>query len=325
MSRDDLHVDTERVWQALDHIDLMSALTGVLSGQASAAGMVRLVPGSKGDLVLFEVAGTDRRCVLPAAQLRAISVGIRSAFAVRQLLGAAVVTAAVLSSGPAGQLVLGVIARHIPGISHVTLYDDDPAGAVLEPRVLDLLDLAGIGFARAESVGAATRGANVVIAVGATTPGLLIDQLSPRCVLINAIGEDLPDPVVDHVGRIYVDDLRLVELNRHRYFVRVPRPEGELVRPRRLRLAGCERERAAQLSDFHQLAQKSTNAVRLDEIVLVELLENRSVDAAIAGRLQLMTGRRGGALAVSELYAGFELSGSEGVLCPWDTGSGRRA
>jgi ornithine cyclodeaminase/alanine dehydrogenase-like protein (mu-crystallin family) len=123
------------------------------------------------------------------------------------------------------QAQLAVLAKHVPDIVHVAVRvtDDDEPGR-LEPRLLDQLDLAGIGVSVVTALPASLFGANLVVAVsdGALTEGAKhagVNDLVRGTVLVNASGHDLPADLVDHADQVYVDDLALLSAHPGRYVV----------------------------------------------------------------------------------------------------------
>jgi hypothetical protein len=257
---------SEEVWHAMEGFERppVSAggsgdgLTGPAASRDRAGGLVPVVgPGGAWYAV-------------PVAAEPALRAAVWSAAAARRLLAGQVVTVGVLGRGLAGQLMLAGVVRYVPGVSHVSLYGG--SGHVrIEPRVVDGLDLAGVGFVVAGTAGEAVRGANLVIVCDDTGADLRIERLSPHCVLVNAGGVDLPDELVDQVDAIYVDDTRLLGTHRHRYFVRAHAAAVPAPARGRCTLGGPAAHRVRVLGDFRRL-RTGRRRPHAEQIVLVELL-----------------------------------------------------
>ena len=300
MSSPILQLTTDDLVSALAEVDSVELLADEVVGQA-AGGVGRPVhPGyrltpwrgrspagtaAEAELVLLEDLRTGTRCVLPAPALFGLRTATSAALAARELVAPGVVTAAVLGSGLAAQASLTLIARQLPGLSHVAMCQaGDESDKPMEPRVVDELDLAGVGWLVTDDVAEAVFGATLIVTTVAGAHWPEIGQLPRGAVLINTTGEDLPDDLVDAVDQVYVDDLSLIERNSHRYFARTHmagfnsespfsgRPDGR-------RFRGIEADFAALLTGQH------AGRTDVDHVLLVELLDANALDARLAGML----------------------------------------
>lgn len=301
-----LQLDTDELLSAVDAIDPVDVLAAELVGKAGAgqgtgmAGTVgqpwqdsRLAPWHAGgradepgtELVLLEDRRTGSSCVLPAAALTGFRSAALAALAARTFVAPGVVTAAVLGSGVAAQLSLALIARYLPGLSHVAVWapGDEPGGP-LDPRMIDQLDLTGVGWSVAPSVAEAVFGATLVVATVAAAPWGEIGQLPKSAVLVNTTGVDLPDELVDAVDEIYVDDGDLVAGNAHRYFARahLAQPGAGPAWPSRAQVRPHRRVEA-DLADV--LTRAHAGRTHVDHVLLVELLSTTVLDARLASLL----------------------------------------
>jgi ornithine cyclodeaminase/alanine dehydrogenase-like protein (mu-crystallin family) len=285
-----LRLDYDEVWLLLDRINPIELMAAQLIAPTDVV-PGSLVPGS-GDLVVFQDKQTGSRCQLPALAPHHIQAATLSALAAHELLAPAVGTVAVLGSGRDAHLQLAVITRHLPDISHVAVFSTggpDP----LDPRIVELLDRAGVGLTVVSNVDDAVFGANLVILTGSGRYPLTLGRLARGAVLINAAGEDLPVEVVDAVDEVYVDSLGLLETNQHRHVVKAhlggsgPRPDRQAAHE------GWHRQRAAWQSRYRidadigqVLAGQHAGRMHIDHIVLVELLGFTELDVILAHRLQ---------------------------------------
>lgn len=300
MTKSILRLDTDELLSALDAIDPVDVLVEELVGQSVGGSdgppqpAASLTPwladdepglGPVAELMLLDDLVTGTKCVLPSSALYVFRTAALAALAARELVVPGVVTAAVLGNGFAAQASLSLIARNLSGLSHVAVCpESDEVNIPMQPRVIDQLDLAGVGWLMTTAVSEAVFGATLIIATIGRARWLEIGQLPKGAVLINTTGEDLPDELVDAVDQIYVDDATLIARNPHRYFARMhlagtadhPPPPGRIVSRRPPRVA----------ADFAQvLTGAHPGRTHLDHILLVELLGARVLDARLACKL----------------------------------------
>lgn len=289
-----LQIRSHEVWRALEVIDPVAVLAEDLIGRAvGRAGHghrvpARLVPwhgsGHNGtEQVLLDHPDCPVPCVLPAQCVRNSHAAALAAVAARELLVSGGVTVAMLGAAETTQPQLSVVARHVPDISHVALCLEPADGTELvEPRLVDQLELSGIGLSVMPTLADTVFGANLVIATsqgGARQDlsGLRPGQLARGTVLVNATGKDLPTGLVDQVGQVYVDDLGLIEAHRERHVVAnhlAAAPVTGVPAPPRI------------TADLPQLlTTRQGGHPRGDDIVLVELLGAHELNAELAYRI----------------------------------------
>lgn len=254
-----LRLDVDEVWHALEEIDPVAALADEVAHGESRTQRISPWPTPEGDIVMVEDSVTGARCAAPADAMQAVGTAARCAFVARHLLDHMVVTAGVIGSGLTAQFTLAVLAQRVPGVSHVALCSGD---ATIEPRVADLLDLVGTGFTAVDKADEAALGANLVIALGAPAADLRAGDLTPRTVLVNASGTDLPAELVDRAGESYVDRMGLLGAHEHRHVAR---------------------SRSILRGDFRQMLGGRPGP--LDHLVLVELLDGGPINKSVASRL----------------------------------------
>ncbi|MFV2009857.1 MULTISPECIES: hypothetical protein [unclassified Micromonospora] len=153
-------------------------------------------------------------CALTARDPPAYQAALLTVLAARSLLRPSAVTVAVIGSGAAVALQLFLIARYVPGVSHIAVCQPD---AEPDRWVVDALELAGIGLARTNHPGEAAFGANLVVVCGAADGhvGLADGATGPQvhlpagALVVNATGRDLPSALIDQVTEVFVDDISL--------------------------------------------------------------------------------------------------------------------
>ncbi|MGB3442448.1 MAG: hypothetical protein WBA97_27215 [Actinophytocola sp.] len=219
-----LRLDADDVWRTLETLDPVAVLAEVLIKRAinhpdqDRKPDCLLVPWGdrEGEYVLAEDQSLGLSCAMPATALRMVHAAALSALATRELLPPGGITVAMLGTRHETQSQLAILVEHVPDIVHVAMRITDKTEAgELEPRLLDQLDLAGIGLSVGTKLADSLFGANLVIAVSEDalvdgTEQAGVNQLVRGTVLVNASGHDLPTSLVDQVDQVYVDDLALL-------------------------------------------------------------------------------------------------------------------
>jgi ornithine cyclodeaminase/alanine dehydrogenase-like protein (mu-crystallin family) len=296
-----LQLGRDELWRVLELIDPVELMVAQLSGQAAdrevrescrlvAAPAMAAVTGAPAtEPVLLDDSRTGVRCLLSASSLSDLRTAALVAMAARQLLTPSVVTVGALGSGPAVQLQLAVVARHVPQVSFVALWPTGNEETVPVDRpVLDLLESVGVSLLLAGDAEEAVFGASLLLSAGPGQEHLGVRRLALGAVVINTTGHDLPDRVVDGVDGIYVDDSRLLETNQHRRFVqlhldRIATGSGEPHGPSE----GWHRNQCLIQADLAQvLTGARPGRTHVDDVLLVELLGLRELDVTLACLLQ---------------------------------------
>ncbi|GIF96615.1 acyl carrier protein [Catellatospora citrea] len=237
----------------------------------------------------------DSPAGLPA-QRSAYRAAVLAALAARHLLGRGVVTASVIGSRDAAQLHTTVLTRHVPGISHLSVYLTDAATGpqhdtsdhdtrphrdllhrqpsdrpVFDVQLVEELELAGIVLAPAASPAESAFGANLIVITdpvgyAAGDPPAAM-HLAKGALLVNASGQDLPPAVLAQVNQVFVDDLTLPDTTAGHDLT-----AGSLRRHHRAahRIAG----------DLRQVVLgENVGRADPDQVLLVELLSSRTAAA----------------------------------------------
>ncbi len=285
MTRTVLRLDTDDVWSAVESIDTVALLAEELLGCAIGeagwqppTGTLAPWRGDGDEYVLLSGGDQDDpACAMPATSLRHVQAATLAALATRELLAPGGVTLAMLGTPDATQQELAVLARHVPDIVHVAVPVPDAAeSGRIKSRLIDQLDLAGIGFSVVNSYAESLFGANLVVVTSAEAvrDGLAQTQLGHLVrgtLVVNASGQDLPDTLVDGVDLIYVDDLALLPEHTHRRFVGRHRDAEDHHHGTR-----------AIANDLGHLLAGTAPGRAQDDIVLVELLRANELDVHLA-------------------------------------------
>jgi ornithine cyclodeaminase/alanine dehydrogenase-like protein (mu-crystallin family) len=268
--------------RALDEIDLLDVVARELTGAGDRPRAGRLAAAT--DLTAVGDPENGGVCLLPTPSLQMISLAGLAGLAARALLPPGVLTAAVFGSGAAARLHLGLIARYLPNVSHAAVY---PA-VESQWRAPDELGLAGISLSSNTSSRDAALGANLLVVAELGWDRLDIGHLHPGVLVINAARRDLPDELLAEVDRVYIDDLRLLEHNQHRKFVRLhlagsgeqADPAHQYRRPQPL-----WRHQRRIDSDLGHVLTGGHRGGDVDDVLLVELLGGGSLDVWLAGHI----------------------------------------
>jgi ornithine cyclodeaminase/alanine dehydrogenase-like protein (mu-crystallin family) len=266
---------TDEVWNAFEDIDPVAVIVDELTGKPwDASAFCRLTPGAEGeDLAVLEDARSGVRCLLPASMLRTFRAASLATVAARELLAPGVAIVGILGSDLAAQVHVGTLARYLPDISHVAVCAaPDQPSVLIEPRLLDRLDLSGIGLTVTADVREAVLGANLIVVPAGGRDARSVGRPTAGALLVNGSGRDLASDIVDRVDKIYIDDPTLLGRNAHRYFVLAQRPGWSRHRGNQVRVA-----------DLRQLLATGVRGRRnADDILLAELLSAHRLDARLA-------------------------------------------
>lgn len=197
-----LSLDEDDLWCLAEELDVVTTLHEALTAPRDSPGeLVRLTA----DVEAFHDPHTGDRCEFPAAGLRALRAAGLVAVAARSLLTPGVVTAGLVGAGPAALWHLAVLCRSVPGVSHVAVYAE---GQPMTLRVLDQLELTGIGLSVSPSAADAAFGATLVVAFGGAVAQIPPHRLARGALVVNAGPQPAPAQILEAVDRICpLDDL----------------------------------------------------------------------------------------------------------------------
>jgi ornithine cyclodeaminase/alanine dehydrogenase-like protein (mu-crystallin family) len=236
MGKTVLRLETEDVLRTLETVDPVELLAEELIKRTighqdrTRESTHKLVPWTSATDEIEYILSEGLACAMPAEILRMIHAAALAALATRELLVPGGVTVAILGTRVAAQAQLAVLARHVPDIVHVAVRITDKTDCdmncvdALEPRLIDQLDLAGIGLSVVTELADSLFGANLVVAASeeALTEGVehaSVRDLVRGTLLVNSSGHDLPPALLDHVDQVYVDDFALLPEHADRYLV----------------------------------------------------------------------------------------------------------
>ncbi|RBQ20916.1 hypothetical protein DP939_07580 [Spongiactinospora rosea] len=145
--------------------------------------------------------------------------GLTAAVA-RRLVGPSAATICIVGSRESATIHMTMLAKRLENVAHVAACVlGDAADRSVAPGTLDDLFMAGVSLSVGNNVNEALFGANLVV-IDTAGVELRVDWASPRAVIVNTSGQDLPAAVVERASTVYVDDVRLLPEHQHRGFVR---------------------------------------------------------------------------------------------------------
>ncbi|WP_432839317.1 hypothetical protein [Dactylosporangium sp. CA-092794] len=279
------------VHRALDAIDPVGLVVAELTGRGLVVpGPVLQVETNHPEPhVVTRETHSSIRVLLSADALRAVRCASLTVIAAQLLVPPGAATVCVLGSGLRAELMMRMLARYVLGISHIAVCAvDGPTGAIVTQRVIDELELSGIGLAITSRVDEATFGANLV---GIATTGSLTDlesrHISKAAVLVNCGGRPVPPSVVDHALLVCVGDRALREQHAHRY-------EAAQVQPNSARRRRVRYPRPVP-TDFADLFQDGRTGPTISAlgVVVVDVLDPDQVSAALTYEMTSVARRLG--------------------------------
>jgi ornithine cyclodeaminase/alanine dehydrogenase-like protein (mu-crystallin family) len=295
-----LRLSLDEVHRALDDLDPVALLTAELRGTLDGprGGELEAGAGLTEKHVAFRDPVSAVRFLVPLKALRAVRCAGLATIAARLLVPPGAATVCVLGSGFSAELMIRMVARYVVGVSHVAVCAiGGSIDAILTHRLIDELELSGIGLAVTSRVDEATFGANLVgIAGSEPALDLRIHHLAKGAVLINCSGADLPVNLVHGVAKVCVDDLRLVDANAHRYFVRLHRSSDEGGAAGRRRDPRVRRIAA----DLGEIVRGERAVPDTAGVVLVEVLNTGECSASLIQQMTQVAHRLGMGNAIRE-------------------------
>jgi ornithine cyclodeaminase/alanine dehydrogenase-like protein (mu-crystallin family) len=257
----------------------------------SLGNVARGLPRASGLTMLFDPLTARITTVMASQHLSALRTACVSVIAAQELVTADVVTVGVIGAGVISRAHIELIARFLPAVTHIALYDHDSRRAKqLVTELTDTLLLSGASTTVASSAEDAVIGANLVIAATTTTTGYLdYECFSPGTVIVNVSLDDVLPDVVQRADLVFVDDWSLVRDDQHRLLGRMARA-GQLVGPRDAAVPGARRV-DAELGQV--LAGHHPGRTRPEQLILVNPFGMALEDLALAAEVARVAERLG--------------------------------
>lgn len=198
-------LSTDEVWRVVEHVSPIDLLAGELTETSEPAGACPAPDAGRSD---GSVVVGDRY-LLGVTTLRALRSACLGTVAARTFVTSGATTAAVVGAGLPAELQVSMLCRYVPGISHLTVATPNGReGETVTQRVVDELDLAGIGHSVTSSAEEAVFGANLVVVALDARLDLEVARFVKGSVVVNSSGRDLPKHLVAVAHQVCFDDLR---------------------------------------------------------------------------------------------------------------------
>jgi ornithine cyclodeaminase/alanine dehydrogenase-like protein (mu-crystallin family) len=190
------------------------------------------LPRASGLTVLFDRHTARITCVMASAHISALRTASVTVACAQMLLAQKVITAGVIGAGKIAKTHIELLARTLPGLAYVAVYDQDASRAhQLTQGMSRSLRGHGVRIEVADSAQSAVLGADLVVPATTTVQGYIeYSWLSRGAVVVNVSLDDLKPDVLLQADSLLVDDWGLVSADTHRILGRMSR-EGLVVGP----------------------------------------------------------------------------------------------
>lgn len=248
---------------------------------ANPANVAQGLPRASGLTVLFDPRTARPLCVMEGAHISALRTAAVSVLAARHLVRPGARTAALYGAGVIAREHALMLARRLPGIEEIRVYDAVPGRvAQFERDVGAVLGAHEVKVTAAVDARTAARGADVVIACTSTRRGYVERSwLAPGALAVNVSLDDLTESVLTGADRLYVDDWDLIRDDPYRLL-------GTLLREGRVR-----QDDAATLGEVLTGARPGRTGD--DELIVVNPFGLAVEDIALAHRVFRVARHRG--------------------------------
>lgn len=242
------------------------------------------LPRANGLTLLFDPATARVRAILAASPISAVRTAAVTMIAAQVLLGAATIsTAAVIGAGEIAAAHVDLLARALPELREVRVFDIDRRRAEgLVERVGEWGHERPIVATVCRTAEEAIRGSLLVVPVTTTKTGYIPpDWLSPGALIVHVSLDDLLPQAILDADRFYVDDWELVRADGRRLLGRMIR-DGLIAGPGEAAPAGG-RAIDGTLGDV--LTGRARERQREDEVIVVNPFGMAITDVALAAAI----------------------------------------
>lgn len=204
--------------------------TKIING--NIANPQRGLPRASGLTVLFDDTSVRVVCVMEGAYISSLRTASVTALAAETFQGNAIRHIAVIGAGVLAQAHIELLARRLPDVQEIALFDLSAERAQeIQSQLAPTLEASGIAFRLAKSAEDAIRPAQLIVPVTTTTTGYIpYAWLQPGAILVNVSLDDPLPEIVLKADQVIVDDWSLVRDDTRRLLGRMYR-EGTLLAP----------------------------------------------------------------------------------------------
>lgn len=298
-------------WQNADGDQVRSLnMPALMQGSFQMAGtkIINSNPGNpargyeraSGLTLLCDTLTTRILCVMDSSYISSLRTASVTALAVELLQGARPIeTLAVIGAGVLAERHIALLARRLPALRTINLFDIDPIRASsLQQRLTPALQEQGASQIQiCLSAEEAIRQAQLVVPATTVTQGYIpFAWLNPGTIIVNISLDDVLPDVVMQAAKVIVDDWPLVKADTRRLLGRMYQA-GQLTGPdeeARPQTGGPYRQVEAQISDL--VLGKKPGREHEDDILLVNPFGLAIEDIACATRVYQQALIRGAGL-----------------------------
>lgn len=191
----------------------------------------RGIPRAHGLTLIHDSRTGQIACVMEGAYLSGLRTAGLTMLAVELLAGPRVEIVAVIGAGFLAESHLELIAKHLPGVEQVLIYDVRPKRAAQLKEKSSLYFHNTIDVCVAPTAETAIRSADLVIPVTTTKESYIpYNWLKAGCLVVNVSLDDVEPEVVLKADLLVVDDWKLIEHDDKRLLGRMFRA-GQITAP----------------------------------------------------------------------------------------------
>lgn len=192
----------------------------------------RGLPRASGLTLLYDDTSVQIVCIMEGAYLSSLRTASVTALSAELLGGAAIECLAIVGAGVLARAHIELLARRLPHLQQIRIYDLDSARiTALQRELATLLEANYVEMLPAATAEDAIRPAQLVVPVTTTTTGYIpFDWLQPGALLVNISLDDPLPEVVHKADAVIVDDWNLVKNDSRRLIGRMYR-EGKVIGP----------------------------------------------------------------------------------------------
>lgn len=256
------------------------AMAGTKIINGNPANPSRGLPRASGVTLLYDKTSVRVLTIMESAYISSLRTASVTMLSIDLLKGTDITSAAIIGAGVLAQAHIELLAKRVPSLQEIRLFDIEQARVdALISRLAPLLSKNGIKIRATTSAENAIRQTQLVVPTTTTTVGYIpFEWIEPGALLVNISLDDFLPDVVLQADKVIVDDWKLVSNDPRRLLGRMYR-QGQVIGFNDEVTPGV-RQIDAELGDI-VLGKKAGRSSR-DEIILFNPFGLAIEDVAIA-------------------------------------------